>query len=102
MTEEDYYDWQTLDGGNDVLGIAAWHGDKVSWSIKPDGDRGILLRAKPLDVSLREKIRSHGDPSRLQSKRLKDLADIARLVESHPELWASLTPELQSQIDRPE
>ncbi len=32
---------------------------------------------------------------------MKDLADIARLVESHVELWEQLPAELRSQIDRP-
>jgi hypothetical protein len=37
-----------------------------------------------------------------QSKRIKNLADIARLVEAHPHLWDSLTHDLRQQIQRPE
>jgi hypothetical protein len=36
-----------------------------------------------------------------QSKRIKDLGDIARLVENHPRLWELLTDELKAQIDSP-
>jgi len=34
--------------------------------------------------------------------RLKDLADIARLVEAHPHLWDLLADDLKQQIQRPE
>jgi hypothetical protein len=36
-----------------------------------------------------------------QSERIKDLGDISRLVESHPEHRDGLPPELQSQIEQP-
>lgn len=62
---------------------------------------GILMRVASLEDTLAGKIRAWSDPTRRQSKRLKDLADIARLVESHSELWESLPHELRSQIDRP-
>jgi hypothetical protein len=62
---------------------------------------GILLRVASLDDTLRGKIRAWSDPTRRQSKRIKDLADIARLVEAHPHLWDSLTDELRPQIQRP-
>jgi hypothetical protein len=35
---------------------------------------------------------------RRQSKKLKDLGDIARLVESHPYLWEMLDPDLKEII----
>ncbi len=62
---------------------------------------GILLRVASLEDTLQGKIRAWSDPTRRQSKRIKDLADIARLVESHPQLWEQLTDDLKSQIDRP-
>ncbi len=62
---------------------------------------GILLRVASLEDTLTGKIRAWSDERRRQSKRLKDLGDIARLVEAHPELWAKLSGELKSQIDRP-
>ncbi len=62
---------------------------------------GILMRVASLEDTLAGKIRAWSDPTRRQSKRLKDLADIARLVESHTELWADLPDDLRSQIDKP-
>jgi hypothetical protein len=47
------------------------------------------------------KILAWRDKSRRQSKRSKDFADVARLVESHPELWAKLPADLQAQIEKP-
>ncbi len=62
---------------------------------------GILLRVASLDDTLRGKMKAWAEPGRRQSKRLKDLADIARLVESHPHLWDSLTADLKQHIQRP-
>lgn len=62
---------------------------------------GILRRVASLEDTLAGKIRVYSDPKRRQSKRFKDLADISRLVESHPQLWHSLPDELQEQINRP-
>lgn len=62
---------------------------------------GILMRVASLEDTLTGKIRAYSDAKRRQSKRFKDLADITRLVESHPELWDQLPAELQSKIDRP-
>ena len=62
---------------------------------------GILMRVASLEDTLAGKIRAWSDPNRRQSKRIKDLADIARLVESHPELWESLPGEIRARIDRP-
>lgn len=62
---------------------------------------GILLRVASLEDTLSGKIMAWSDPTQHQSKRIKDLGDIARLVESYPHLWESLTDELKSQIDRP-
>jgi len=52
---------------------------------------GILLRVASLEETLRGKMKAWQDSSRRQSKRLKDQGDIARLIETHPELWDSLT-----------
>jgi len=63
---------------------------------------GILLRVASLKDTLRGKIKAWSEPGRRQSKRIKDLADIARLVEAHPHLWDSLTHDLRQQVQRPE
>jgi hypothetical protein len=63
--------------------------------------QGILLRAASLEDTLTGKLLSQGDSLRHQSKRIKDLPDLVRLVESHPELWLKLPAELQRKINRP-
>jgi len=62
---------------------------------------GILLRVASLGDTLRGKIKAWSEPSRRQSKRVKDLADIVRLVEGHPGLWDSLPADLKKQVQRP-
>jgi hypothetical protein len=63
---------------------------------------GILMRVACLEDTLRGKIKAHSTDGRRQSKRIKDLADIARLVEAHPELWQQLPEDLQQEIQQPE
>ena len=67
----------------------------------PADVRGILLRVASLHDTLAGKIKAWKASECRQSKRIKDLGDISRLVESHPELWSALPTELQAQIERP-
>jgi hypothetical protein len=67
----------------------------------PADVHGILLRVASLSDTLSGKIRAWSDPTRRQSKRIKDLADIVRLVEHHPQLRDSLTGELEKLVERP-
>lgn len=67
----------------------------------PADVHGILLRVASLEDTLTGKIMAWSDPTRRQSKQIKDLGDIARLVESHPYLWEKLNAALKEQIDRP-
>jgi len=62
---------------------------------------GILLRVASLEDTLKGKILAWSDSTRRQSKRIKDLGDIARLVETHPHLWEALNDDLKKQIERP-
>ena len=62
---------------------------------------GILLRVACLEDTLQGKIMAWRDLTRRQSKRIKDFADVARLVESHPRLWALLPDELRADLDPP-
>jgi hypothetical protein len=55
-----------------------------------------------LEDTLRGKMKAWAEPARRQSKRIKDLGDIARLVEAHPRLWDLLTDDLRREIQRPE
>jgi hypothetical protein len=52
----------------------------------PADIHGILMRVSSLEDTLRGKILAWSDKERRGSKRQKDLADIARLLESHPHL----------------
>ena len=62
---------------------------------------GILMRVASLEDTLQGKIKAWSAPERRQSKRFKNLADIARLVEAYPELWNALPAELQHEIMQP-
>lgn len=68
----------------------------------PADVHGILLRVACLEDTLKGKIKAWSDPERRQSKRLKDLADIARLIESHPHLWDMLSADLKQQVQPPQ
>jgi hypothetical protein len=68
----------------------------------PADVHGILLRVASLEDTLSGKVKAWSAPERRQSKRIKDLGDISRLVESHPQLWGLLPSQLQELIDRPE
>ena len=68
----------------------------------PADVHGILLRVASLEDTLKGKMKAWAEPERRQSKRLKDLADIARLVEAHPHLWDMLTDPLKQQVQPPE
>jgi len=62
---------------------------------------GILLRVAALEDTLKGKIKDWSDSAQRQSKRIKDLGDIARLIERHPQLWELLPDDLKQQIERP-
>lgn len=63
---------------------------------------GILLGVASLEDTLKGKMKAWSEPELRQSKRLKDLADIARLVEAHPHLWDLLTDDVKQQVQPPE
>jgi len=67
----------------------------------PADVHGILLRVASLEDTLKGKIRAWSDPNRRQSKMIKDLGDIARLIEAHPRLWDTLPQELKQQLHPP-
>jgi len=62
---------------------------------------GILLRVASLEDTLHGKILAWDDVSQRQSKRMKDLTDITRLVETHPQLWSKLPANLQRLVEPP-
>jgi hypothetical protein len=64
----------------------------------PADVHGILMRVASLEDTLAGTILAWSAPARRPSRKLKDLADIARLVEAHPHLWFGLPGELRAQI----
>ena len=66
----------------------------------PADVHGILMRVASLEDTLHGKTKAWMDTDRRQSKRLKDLGDIARLVENHPHLWELLNPDLKEIIKK--
>lgn len=62
---------------------------------------GILMRVASLADALSGKVKAWSEAGRRPSKRLKDLTDIARLVEAHPQLWADLPDDVKAQVPRP-
>jgi hypothetical protein len=65
----------------------------------PADVHGILLRVASLEDTLAGKIKAWSDPEPRPSKRIKDLGDIARLVEAHPRLRAPLPEKLRQIIE---
>lgn len=63
---------------------------------------GIPMRVAALEDTLAGKIAAWSDRQRRPSKRQKDLLDVMRLVESHPELWDRLPRELRERIEASE
>ena len=110
-----------------LLETAGFHAEKFQWSINFKGNskvsfqlstedfyrdfpnrsvpadvHGILLRVACLEDTLKGKMKAWRDPIRRQSKRIKDLGDIARLVEAHPHLWDMLTDDLKQRLKLPD
>jgi len=67
----------------------------------PADVHGIHLRVASVEDTLRGKIRAWNDTARRQSKRIKDLGDISRLVDTHPRLWEMPPGEIQHQLTPP-
>lgn len=98
------FDWSVNFKGTSKVSLQLstedFYRDFASRSVPADV-HGILLRVASLRDTLAGKIKAWNTADRRQSKRIKDLGDISRLVESHPELWAELPPDLQSEIEQP-
>jgi hypothetical protein len=60
---------------------------------------GYAMTVAALDDVLRGKIWAYRDEQRRKSKRQKDLADILRVVEAHPEVKDQLPAEIKSQVE---
>ena len=57
------------------------------------------MRVASLQDTFAGKIKAWREPQRRPSKRIKDLADIARLIEAHAELRPVLPDDLRRALD---
>lgn len=62
---------------------------------------GYRMKVARLEDVLQGKVWAYSDPLRRKSKRQKDLADILRIIEAHPQLAPSLPQSLQEELDKP-
>ena len=97
------FEWSVNFKGRSALSLQlsteTFYEDYPSRAVAADVN-GILMRVASLQDTLRGKIKAWAEPGRRPSKRLKDLADIARLVEAHPELWDSLPGEVKERLPK--
>jgi hypothetical protein len=64
----------------------------------PADIHGILMRVASCEDTLSGKLQAYADTHRRPSKRQKDLLDIARLIESHPELRTRVPSEVLKKL----
>lgn len=95
------FEWSVNFKGQSVVSIQLstedFYRDFPSRAVPADV-HGILMRVSSLEDTLRGKIKAWSEPGRRQSKQIKDLADIVRLVEAHPHLRDLLTSDLKRQV----
>lgn len=65
----------------------------------PTEVHGILMRVASLEDTLKGKIAAYEEPQRRPSKKLKDLTDIARLLEAHPDISEKIPAEIAAKLN---
>lgn len=60
---------------------------------------GYEMKVASVEDVLQGKLWAYGDETRRKSKRQKDLADIFRLVETHPQLKSNLPESLRAEFE---
>ena len=60
---------------------------------------GYTMKVAKLEDVLQGKVWAYLDRTRRRSKRQKDLADILRMIEAHPQLAAKLPQSLQEELE---
>ena len=99
---ENRYEWSINFKGESKVSIQisteAMYLEFPSRSV-PTEVHGILMRVASLEDTLKGKIAAYSDKERRGSKKLKDLTDISRLLETHPELKESIPDEILSRLE---
>jgi hypothetical protein len=99
---ENRFEWSVNLKGNSNVSIQisteALYREFPARSVPADV-HGILMRVASLDDTLAGKIAAYSDPARRPSKRQKDLADIARLIEAHPQLAANIPAAIAARLE---
>ena len=99
---EDRHEWSVnLKGRSKVMiqiSTESFYQEFPARSVPADV-HGILMRVASLEDTLQGKIAAFSDPQRRPSKRQKDLTDIARLLESHPELKTSIPDNILDRLE---
>ena len=67
----------------------------------PANVHGILMRVASLEDTLAGKLAAYPEPQRRRTKKLKDILDLGRLVDAHPELVDLLPPEVLTKLENP-
>lgn len=62
---------------------------------------GILMHVASLEDTLAGKLAAYLAPERRRTKKLKDILDIGRLIDAHPELAAALPEEVLFKLNNP-
>jgi len=65
----------------------------------PANVHGILMRVASLEDTLAGKLAAYRETQPRPTKKLKDLLDIGRLVETHPELAKTLPEDILAKLD---
>jgi len=65
----------------------------------PANIHGILMRVASLEDTVAGKLAAYREPQRRPTKKLKDLLDLGRLVEAHPELAKTLPADILAKLD---
>lgn len=80
------------------VSTAAMYRDFPARSVPADV-HGILMRVASREDTLRGKLEAYRDPERRPSKRQKDLADIARMLEAHPAFVSAVPEEIRRKLE---
>ena len=99
---ENRFDWSINFKGESKVTIQisteAMYQEFPSRSV-PTEVHGILMRVASLQDTLSGKIAAYSDKERRGSKRMKDLTDISRLLETHPELKEKIPTDILGKLE---